>query len=77
MTHGLRKRESEEGVGAIESNVQCVIHSINITSKVDKVCLWNSMLCSPISAANVTIVGRCFIDVKPSYEQLILPKNKN
>lgn len=62
------------GSGGMESNVQCAIHSINITTKVSKVCLWNSMLHSPISAANVTIVGSCFTNVWSYYEHLTLPE---
>lgn len=55
----------------MESNVQCVIHSMNITSKVSKVCLWNSMLLSPISSANVMIVVRCFPNIIPCHESLL------
>lgn len=40
----------------MESNALCVIHSMNNTNKVSKVCLWNSMLHSPVSAADVMIV---------------------
>lgn len=64
------KGKVRTGGRGMESNVQCVIHSMNITSKVSKVHLWDSMLHSPISALNVMIVVHYFTHVRPCHEQL-------
>lgn len=57
----------------MESNVLCVIHSMNNTNKVSKVCLWNSMLHSPVSAADVMIVVHLVYkyNEEPNYNKAI------
>ena len=89
VTHGLhthihththtqgKVRGAGCGGQGMESNVQCVIHSMNITSKVSKVCLWYSMLHSPITAANVMRVVRCYTNVRTCHKQLNESKSTN
>lgn len=63
----------KEGLGRgtyMESNVQCVVRSRNDMSKVSKVCLWDSMLHSPISAANVMIAVCYFTYLTPMWRNI-------
>lgn len=59
------KRVVGEGGADMERNVQCVDHGRNNVSEVSEVCVWDSMLHSPISAANVMIAVCCFTNLTP------------